>query len=205
MQQAYFIRHGNASYRKNSLTHFGVTQVKSLVNNLEARLPEDISCALVSSPDGRAIRTAQEFIPLLEKKAKKTIYINEEQSLSSLASMGRVETLLANGRENTVLIEKYGGSDFGFFISHEAIIVATCLAIAEKYEISLPEFLKLKDFDEHLVTFTMREYSCSREEAIVLVKKHGGVYIPELSSIAEASAIHINFQQKQAEYIQASS
>lgn len=175
MKQAYFIRHGNADYLEGCLTPHGIQQVERLANTLEALLPDNLSCLLVSSPSGRAVETAQILLPLLRKKTGKAVYIDREDLLDQYRSMGTRNTVLANGRQNIILVDKYKESEVGLFVAHEAIIAATCLAIAEHHRIPIPDFLKVEE-DEIFPTI-------------------------ELPHIAEASVVHIDFQQKQFRYI----
>lgn len=201
MQQLYFIRHGNANYMEDSLTYFGVKQARELSATLEKLLPENLDGILASSPSGRAMKTAQELIPMLERKTGKRIYIEREPALDQMRSMGSVETILQNGRENTFLPGKYQ-AEYGIFVAHDKIIVATCLALAEEHGIVIPDFLKTEgQIDQSLVSWAMKEFGHSREKAEEQVRKYGMKPLPEIPTIAEASAIHLNLGQKQIEYI----
>lgn len=203
MQQAYFIRHGNADYFNSCLTQLGVNQAQRLSSTLELLLPKTIQSILVSSPSNRAIETAQLLIPLLERKTGKRIYIKEEELLSELRSMGSEESILARGKENIQLVEKYQSTEYGFFVAHEKIIAATCMAIVESYGLPTPNFLSLIEdqLDERTIVFFMRRMNCSREEALKKIKSYDKNPLVELPHIAEASAVHLDFQQKQVRYI----
>jgi hypothetical protein len=200
MKEAYFIRHGNADYYRDSMTSIGVRQVERLLGILEPRMPENLSCILVASRSGRTTETAEPISLVLTRKAGKEIKIIEEPCLDQLASMGSDNTILENGKYNVGLIDKYSSLDYGFFVSHDKIITATCIAIAEKYKIILPEFLKIKEYDESLVNLAITEFNLTKQEAIKKVKEYS-VFIPELPFIAEASSVHIDFQEKKMEYI----
>lgn len=203
MQQLYFIRHGNADYLKNCLTPYGVLQVGRLSSTLDRLLPENLEGVLVSSPSQRAVETAQGLMSLLIKKTRRTIYIDREQSLSELLSMGSIDTVLENGRWNIALINKYHGSEFGFFVSHEKIIAATCIALVKTYDLPMPDFLRLVEDqpDEETIAFFMEHMKVSREEALNKIKSYIKNPLVELPRIAEASAIHIDLDQKQIRHI----
>ncbi len=199
MQQADFIRHGNADYFEDSLTYIGLKQVNNLVGNLEKRLPENILYGLISSPSGRALQTAHPISLVLTRKAGKEVKIIEEPCLGQIASMGNDKTILENGKYNAGLIEKYKGLDYGVFDAHDKIIVATSIEIADEYEIPIPEFLKIKEYDEKLVTWAMNKFKLEEKEAIEKVKQYS-LFVPELPFITEASAVHIDFEKKEIEY-----
>ena len=203
MQQLYFIRHGNADYLKGCLTPRGIQQVERLSSTLETLLPNGLQGTLVSSPSGRAVETAEVLLPLIERKAGKKIYIEREGLLSELRSMDSEKSILESGRANVVLVEKYHALDYGFFVAHEKIIAATCIAIAERYGIPIPDFLKLVEDqpDEETFALFMEEKKCSREEALLEMKRFGWDPWIELPHIAEASAIHLDMVQKQVRYI----
>ena len=79
--------------------------------------------------------------------------------------MGSINSVLENGRRNTALINKYHGSEFGFFVSHEKIIAATCIALVGTYDLPMPDFLRLIEDqpDEETIAFFMERMKGSTE------------------------------------------
>lgn len=203
MEQLYFIRHGNANYVRGCLTPRGVQQVERLSSTLETLLPKNIQGTLISSSSGRAIETAEILLPLLERKTGRKIKIEREPLLSEVRSMGSDKTILEECEVNTSLIEKYNCFEYGFFVAHEKVIAATCRAIVERYGLPMPNFLKLIEDqpDEETIDYFIKKMKCSREEALVKIRGYNKNPWIELPPIAEASAIHLDIQQKQGRYI----
>jgi hypothetical protein len=195
----YFIRHGHADYYNDCLTRFGLSQVERLCATLETHLSDSIDAILVTSPAGRTFETAQMLIPLLERKVGKKLYIDRETLLSQEHSMGSDEFILEHIRENAVLVEKYHDSGYGFFVAHDRIIVATCIGIAEKYAIPIPDFLQLIEDqpDECTIEYFMRTMKSSREEALEKIRSYHVHPVIELPPIREASAVHIDLIHKE--------
>ncbi len=203
MQQIYFIRHGNADYFNGCLTRIGIQQVERLSSTLETLLPDNLNGVLVSSPSGRAVDTAKVLLPLMEKKSGKKAHIEREELLSELRSMGTEKSILEGGRANIVLVEKYHASEYGFFVAHEKIIAATCIALVEAYDLPRPTFLRLIEDqpDEETIAFFMEHMEGSKEEALKKIKSYDKNPLVQLPPIAEASAIHLDMIQKQVRYI----
>jgi len=185
------------------LTPRGHQQVERLSAILETLLPEGIHGTLVSSPSRRTFQTAELFSPLIARKTGERIYIEPEELLSELRSMGSDESILVNGRENVVLVEKYHSSQYGFFVAHERIIAATCISIADAYSLAMPDPLRLivDQPDEELVAWYMKRVDCSREQALEKIRSVDPHPLVDLPPIAEASAIHLDLVQKQVKYI----
>ena len=202
MDQLYFVRHANADYLNDCITPSGKRQMDQLISILDQSLPESLDCVLVSSPSGRAMKTANGFVPMLTRKTGREISIVPERGLDQIRSIGSVEEILQNGRENVGLIEKYHSSEYGFFISHDKIIVATSLAIAEKLSINIPEFLRLdKEIDQSLVNWMMNQFRYTKEVSEKKLRECEIKPLQEIPEIEEASAIHIDLQKRQIEYI----
>jgi hypothetical protein len=204
MQQIYFIRHGNADYLRGCLTLRGVQQVERLSSVLERLLPNGIQGTLVSSSSGRAIETANLLLPLIERKSGRRIRVEEEGLLSELRSIGGGKSMLERGKANVVLVEKDGLSDYGFFIAHENIIAATGIAIAERYGLQIPDFLRpIEDQpDEETFRLFMTDFkNKTRADALLHMKSLGWNPQIALPPIAEASAIHLDMLQKKINYI----
>jgi broad specificity phosphatase PhoE len=202
MKQLYFVRHGNAVYREDSLSRLGRNQVERLSQRLDEHLPESLDCVFASSPSGRAVQTAEILLPMIERKCGKQVYIESEPALDQTRSMWGAETVLRNGEENVALLDKYSRSECGIFVAHDNIIVATSVAIAKYEGIEVPAFIRVDEIDQSLVSWAMGEFGYTRERAEEKVREYGMKPIPEIKPIDEASAIHIDLEEKGIEYIQ---
>ncbi len=202
MKELYLIRHGNANYMNDELSDLGRRQVHGLYRVLEERLPEGISCAVIVSGSGRTTETAKELIPLFDKKAGKRLYLQKEPGLSQMRGMGSDDQIIANGKDNLSLIEKYSDEgDCVFFVGHDKILITTGNAIADDLSIELPDYLKIKEYEESYVLQTMKGLGISRKEAIENVKEWWLGPIMKIPPMAEASALFFDLQGKEFEYL----
>jgi len=196
----YFIRHGNAHYMKDCLTETGRKRVDALVTLLDNSLPDSLDGVLVASGARRTTQSADRFVPMLSRKTGSNVIIQTEPALYMTRSMGSDDQILENGRENVPFIYRYQ-ADYGFFVSHDNIIVATSIAIAEDKGIKIPVFLQVeKEVTDELVANAVAEYEISPEAARDILKKHME-FMKRIPPIAEASAIHIDLVQRNIEYI----
>jgi hypothetical protein len=202
MHSAYLIRHGNSIYRNDELSEIGIRQVQGLYRVLDQRLPENITCRVVISGSGRTTQTAKGLLPLFEKKSGKKVILEVEPLLSQLRSMGSDDQIIANGKENTVLIKKYSGKgDYAFIVGHDKLLVCTANALADENSIEMPQHLRIREYEESYVLQAMNQLDISREEAIEKVKKWGMGPVVKIPPMAEASALFFDFGNSRFEHI----
>jgi len=202
MHSAYLIRHGHAAYGDDTLTELGIKQVQGLYRVLDKRLPDNITCSVVISDSGRTTETARGLSPLFEKKSGKKVIFNREPLLSQLRSMGSDDQLISNGKQNISLVKKYSDSGgYMFIVGHDRLLVCTANALADDISIELPEYLRIKEYEESHVLQAMNQLGISREEAIEKVKGWGIGPVMKIPPMAEASALFFDFVKRGFEHI----
>ena len=201
MERLYLIRHGNANYHYNCLTGDGETQVKNLIGRMKEDLPNNKRYSMVSSPSERVYQTAEMILPLIKQKSIDEISILKDSRFSEIDSFFCFgEKMFEIGKEKVPMIEAYGNScDVLVIASHELLIAATGIAVAEKYGMICPPNLgRIKQYTEEDILRDIKEYSLPREKIIAAYDKS---FCDELPKIPEASAVSLDFIDKKVRLI----
>jgi hypothetical protein len=202
MERLYLIRHGNATYDPNCLTRHGERQVRNLVERLKEDLPENKKYLLVSSDSERVYQTAERILPLIKQKSIVDLTILKDPSFSEADSVYCFgEKMFEFGKDKVPIIEAYGNScDVLVIASHNLLIAATGIAIAEKYGMIIPQNIgRIKTYTEKDVQRDIKESGFPREKVIATYDK---LFCDELPEIPEASAVSLNFIDKEIILIQ---
>ncbi|MBN2331253.1 MAG: hypothetical protein JXC85_05560 [Candidatus Aenigmarchaeota archaeon] len=165
-------------------------------------MPEGITCSMAISDSGRTTETGDILLPLLEEKSGNKVEVIIEPLLSKTRCEGGDSKMISNGRENMVLITKYAESgDYGFFIGHDGLIVATAIAIADDKSIELPQYLRLIEYEESHIEMVMDDQKVNREAAIKMMKEWCIEPVNTIPNMDEASALFFDFKNGRFEYI----
>jgi len=104
------------------------------------------------------------------------------------------------GKERVQVLENYGKTcDILFLVSHEGIIAATGIAIAEGANINLPDnFSRIKEYTEENVQDAISKFNLPRERVVQRLEES---YPDSLPRVGEATAVLFDFDKGLAEVI----